>query len=153
MLRSSWTALSCYCVIAVGDVSASANFLLTTLLNPLLNFSTKTLPLYPLPLAALLNSCTYSSTVLFPCSSGLSSSTFRLSLLNSPNFCQIFMNNSSTVFTSNVPFVISSRILSFQISAILPCTYNNTQLILLLSPTCVILICMNRRQAWSSNPV
>ena len=51
------------------------------------------------------------------------------------------------MFTADVPFVISSRILSFQTSATPPCTYDNTQLILLLLPTCPILICINRRQA------
>ena len=76
MFRSSWTALSCYCVIVVGGVSASANLLLIVPFSPLLNSSTRALPSYPLPLAALLNSCTYSSTVLPPCSKILNSSTF-----------------------------------------------------------------------------
>ena len=120
MLRSSWTALSCHCVIVVGGVSALANLLLIVPFSPLLNSSTRALPSYPLPLAALLNSCTYSSTVLPPCSKTLNSSTFRLSSSNSPNSCLIFVNNSSTVCTADVPLVISSKMLSFQVRPLLP---------------------------------
>ena len=119
---SNLTACSCHSVIILGRDSTSANFLLIVLFSPLLNSSINALPLYLLPLAALLNSWTYSLQVLDPWTKSLSSSAFLLYSSNSPNSSLIFSNNSSIVSTSDVPFAISSKILSFHVSATPPCT-------------------------------
>ena len=53
-----------YCLIKSGWFSIFINFLLIAPFIPLLNSSISSLPSYPLPLAALLNSCTNSSIIL-----------------------------------------------------------------------------------------
>lgn len=57
-----------HCLILVGGLSTSINFLLIIPFIPLLNFFINIFPLYLLPLTALLNSCTNSFIVFPSCS-------------------------------------------------------------------------------------
>ena len=92
---------------------------------PHLNFSTRGLSSYPLPLTALLNSYTNSSIVLLPCSSLFNSATFTPFSSHPPNSFLIFANNSPTVSCSSEPFSKSFNVFSFYISANPPYTYDN----------------------------
>ena len=118
---SNLTDHFCHYSIELEELSASANFLLIPLFNPLLNSSMRGYLLYPLPLTIFLNSWMYLLYVLPPCSIVLYCSTFLSSSPVSSNSFLIFLNSSSTVSTSNSPFDSSSNKLSFYASATPPC--------------------------------
>ena len=101
---SNLTDLSYHSSIELGGLSASANFFLIPPFNPLLNSSIKGCPLYSLSLAIFLNSWTYSSHVLPPCSIVLNYSIFLSSSPVFPSSFLIFLNSSSTISTSDSPF-------------------------------------------------
>ena len=95
-----------------------------TLFISLLNSSTNSLPLYLLPLAALLNSWTNSSIVLPLCSNIFNSATFTVSSSPLPNSFLRSAKNSLVVSYSSTPPSKSSSVFSFYISANLPCIYD-----------------------------
>ena len=108
------------------DLSASISFLIIVSFIPLLNFSTKDLSSYPLPLTALLNSYTNSSIILFPYFTFFNLATFIISSSPLPNSFFKFAKDSSTIAYSNISASNSSKMFSFQISADPPHTYDNT---------------------------
>ena len=135
-------ALSYHCSIESGYHSVSINLLLIISFIHLLNSSTNSLPSYPLPLAALLNSCTNFSIVLPSYSNLLNSATFTDSSSPPPNSFLIPAKNSSTVSYSNSPPSKSSNTFSFYMSATPPCTYNNIHWICFSTGAPLILICI-----------
>ena len=105
----------------------SISLLLTTSFKLLLTSSIRIFPSYPLPLVIFLNICTYS--IIF--SSYLESHSSPILITSSSiDLNSSFTNISSSLAVSNLcfSFAQSSEILSFQISAIPPYTYNNIQL-------------------------
>ena len=91
-----------------------------------LNSSMRGHSLYPLSLTALLNFCTNSSIILFPCSSFHSSATFINSSSLLPNSFFMSVKNSPIIsYSSNSPSR-SSNTFSFQMSTDPPCIYNST---------------------------
>ena len=123
---SKLVACSYYCFMLVGGLSASINFLLIIPFISLLNSSINSLPLYPLPLAALLNSWINSSIVLPSCSNLFNSATFTDFSSPPPNSFLIAAKNSSTNSYSSSPSFKSSSTFSFQISADPSCIYDST---------------------------
>ena len=116
----------------MGGLSASISFLLIFLFILLLNSSTSALPLYPLPLTTLQNSCTNSSIVFPPCSILLSYAILTHSLFSPPDS---FFNSNK-----NSPTSKSSNKFFFHISGDSLCTYKNTYQI--CSSTDASLICI-----------
>ena len=129
-----------HCLIFVGGLSTSISFLLIAPLISLLNFSIRGLPLYLLSLAALQNSCMYSSIVFSLCSILLNSTAFTTSSSLSLNYFLISVKNSPTVSYSNIPSSRSSNTFSFQTSTDPPCIYNKIHWICSSSGTSLIFI-------------
>ena len=109
----------------VGGFSTSINFLLIALFILLLNFSISALSSYPLPLAALQNSCINSSMVFPFCSIPLSSATFTNSLSSPPNFFLNSNKNSPADPNSTSSVSKSSSKFSFHMSTKSSYTYNS----------------------------
>jgi len=103
-------------------LSTSINFLIITLFISLLNSSTNALPLYPLFLTTLLNSCINFYIVFPPCYILLSSAILTNSSFYSLNYFLSSNKNSLANPNSTSPDLKSSNKFSFHISADSPCT-------------------------------
>ena len=94
-----------------------------------------------------LNSWTYSSHVLPPCSIIRNCFTFFSSSNVSPKSFLIFVNNPFVVSISDSLLASSSSKLFFYTSATPPCTYYNTQTIWVVAASLFIFILKYRRAA------
>ena len=136
-----------------GGFSASINFLLILPFISRLNSSTNSLPSYPLPLAAHLNSCMNSFIVLPPCSSFLSSAAFTASSPPPPNSFFKLIRNSSAVSYLTSPASNSSMTFSFYMSANPPCTCNRIQYTCSTTVASPIFILMYNLHAFTNPPM
>ena len=146
-------ALLYHCSMEPSWFSDSINFLLIAPFIPLLNSSTSSHSSYPLPLAALLNSWTNSSIVLFSCSNFLSFATFTASSSPPPNSFFRLMKNSFTDSYSTFSDSNSSIIFSFYISTDPPCIYESTHYTCSSTVTSLIFILKYNLHAVTNSPI